>query len=134
MVINTPNGFTKYGMLGNACVTPLGNWEDGSFTDINQVADHLDSVKNLLEDAMTTQGIDLSVHNCVVSVQTHVFWVFFSMSFVQRINNAGPKTESWGTTAVTLPQVECDALSETDWTTLNRIPITHIRFDPLMPY
>ena len=36
---------------------------------INQVADH--SV-NVLENAMIIYGIDLSVHNCVVSIQTQV--------------------------------------------------------------
>ena len=50
----------------------LGNRKDGAhiqiLQSINQVADYSDSVKIFLENALIIDRIDLSVHNCVISI------------------------------------------------------------------
>ena len=45
---------------------------------INQVVDHPDSVKIFLKNVMSIDRIDLSVRNCVVSIQTHVSLYFLT--------------------------------------------------------
>ena len=39
---------------------------------ISQLVDNSDSVKIFLKNVMIIDGVDLSVRNCVVSIQTHV--------------------------------------------------------------
>ena len=43
------------------------------------------------------------------------------------------KDRALGTPDVTLPQVECDPLTETAWTLLHRKSFIHVKVDTLMP-
>ena len=72
------------------------------------------------------------MHNCAVSIQTHHDWIFFLMSLMQTRNNAGPRTEHWRTDDVTLPQFECDPLTEEVLTLLHIKLSNHFRGDPIM--
>ena len=71
MVINTFKSITKDCIMEQTCIAFLGNRKDGTFTKVE-----VQSVKILLEDVKILDIIDLSVHNCIVSRQTHVSWDF----------------------------------------------------------
>ena len=48
-------------------------------------------------------------------------------------NNTGPRTEPLGTVDATLPQVECDPLTETAWTLLCRKSFIHVKVGEYQP-
>ena len=75
----------------------------------------------------------ISLYTIVSSAYRHMFhWILSLMSFMQRRNNAGPRTEPWGTPDLTVPHVECNPFTETVWTLLRRKSFIHVKVDPLM--
>ena len=63
--------------MKKTCIMLLGNRKDGSFTNVEVhwlcSWSFRQSVKIFLENVMIIDGIDFSVHNCIVSMQTYVW-------------------------------------------------------------